>query len=74
MLDRLIAYFEKQVAFTDDDNPRYANWLKSLRPQNKWKPSEELMGSLCMIIEHPDRMTDYNRENLKSLYEQLKEL
>jgi len=31
MLDRLIAYFEKQVAFTDDDNSRYANWLKSLK-------------------------------------------
>lgn len=35
MLDRLIAYFEKRVAFTDDDNTRYANWLKSLRPQNR---------------------------------------
>ena len=41
MLDRLIAYFEKQVALTDDDNPRYANWLKSLRPQHRWKPSDE---------------------------------
>jgi hypothetical protein len=47
MLDRLIAYFEKQVALTDDDNPRYANWLKSLKdrvlpqPQQKWSEEDD---------------------------------
>ena len=59
----------------DMGNLWYAeNWLKSLRPQRQWKPSEFEIASLGMIIDHPDRMTDYNKKNLQSLYEQLKAL
>ena len=70
MLDRLIAYFEKQVALTDDDNPRYANWLKSLRPQNTWKPSDEQMQIL-------NKYADQNNHDgyiLTLLYNDLKKL
>ena len=57
-------------------NTAMAEILRScnLHPQKQWKPTETIMDSLCMIINHPDRMTDYNRENLKTLYEQLKAL
>lgn len=72
MLDRLIAYFEKQVAFTDDDNPRYAKWLKFLRPQNRWKPSEEQLKSLQEVID-TGHFTSYPNA-LETLYEQLKKL
>ena len=73
MLDRLIAYFEKRVAFTDDDNPRYANWLKSLTPQNRWKPSELQLGCLSDAIEYYNSF-GYPALKLKELYEQLKKL
>lgn len=49
-----------------------ANWLKSLRPQSHWKPSEEQMETLELV------MSDYENGNtydiLKGLLEQLKEL
>lgn len=50
------------------------NWLKSLSPQNTWKPSECLLESLQFIINNPDRMSDYNRSNLIEILEQLKKL
>ena len=69
MLDRLIAYFEKQVAFTEDDNPRYANWLKSLRPQSTWKPSDEQMKALWEVYKGGEEQAA-----LASLYSDLKKL
>ena len=45
-INRLIAYFEDKESFTAEDDIVYANWLKSLRPQNKWKPSDEQMRAL----------------------------
>ena len=66
MLDRLIAYFEKRVAFTDDDNSRYVNWLKSLRPQSHWKPNEEQLKQLSKYC--------IDNRILTELYEQLKAL
>lgn len=40
-INRLIAYFEGKESFTAEDDIVYANWLKSLRPQSLWKPSDE---------------------------------
>jgi len=45
-INRLIAYFEDKESFTAEDDIVYANWLKSLRPQNRWKPSDEQMKAL----------------------------
>ena len=48
------------------------DWLKSLRPQKQWKPSEEQLVSLKLFIErYPDYV--YNKE-LDDLYNNLKAL
>lgn len=50
------------------------DWLKSLRPQNTWKPSEDQMEALVRCV---DYLEDSDNEDLlvmESLLEQLKEL
>ena len=52
--------------------PEYADWLKSFKPQPRWKPSEEQLLSLKFIINnYPDYV--YNAD-LESLFEYLKNL
>ena len=46
------------------------NWLKSLRPQNRWKPSEEQMEALWLYAEQ----NNYDGAVLTSLYNDLKKL
>ena len=48
-------------------------WLKSLRPQPHWKPSEEQMEALKAVIDSP---TQYQciENKLKTLYDELKKL
>jgi len=77
MLDRLIAYFEKRVAFTDEDNSRYANWLKSLRPKSTWKPSDEQMNTLWDAIVYVEGCNSNFKGSgsvLEKLYNDLKKL
>lgn len=56
------------------------DWLKSLRPQPHWKPSEEQMNCLCASVDaairkHNESVSGYKPARvLKSLYEQLKKL
>ena len=47
------------------------DWLKSLKPQNTWKPSEEQLKSLRWVIEYGNTT---QTETLKGIYEQLKKL
>lgn len=49
------------------------DFLKSLRPQKRWKPSDEQMGCLSDAIEHYNSLV-YPAPKLKELYEQLKKL
>lgn len=60
--------------FIDNAKYRCLDWLryrtKSLRPQNRWKPSDEQMHSLKQAINAFPYETDY----LELLYEQLKKL
>ena len=49
------------------------DWLKSLRPQNLWKPSELQLGCLSDAIEYYNS-SGYPAPKLKELYEQLKKL
>ena len=49
------------------------NWLKSLRPQHHWKPSEEQMDYLKKVYESYD-FCDGERSALESLYDDLKKL
>ena len=47
------------------------NWLKSLKPQNSWKPTKEQMDNLEYAINTVDKCCE---NSLQSLYDQLKKL
>ena len=49
------------------------DWLKSLRPQKQWKPSEEQMGAIEGAVRRMKESPCYNSA-LVSLYKDLKEL
>ena len=48
------------------------NWLKSLRPQNTWKPNDEQMKALAYAVF--DTQSYGYHKNLSSLEQQLKKL
>ena len=51
------------------------DWLKSLRPQNRWKPSDEQIGLLQAIINEPKNAASESCQIvLKDILEQLKKL
>ena len=64
---RKSAGIEKDASLYQDE----INWLKSLRPQNTWKPCDEQMDALRYVTNF-----DYGgyKATLVSLYEQLKKL
>ena len=53
-----------------NDIPSLINWLKSLKPQKHWKPSEEQMKTLKFAAK--DYCIGEIKKNLKSLYNDLK--
>ena len=62
------------------ENPQLApvyegdiNWLKSLRPQSTWKPSDEQIEILDMVLSN-ESMDDNVANILRKLREQLKKL
>ena len=65
---------DKEIYFSD-----IISWLKSLRPQSQWKPSEEQMKALNYVVnlmassESP-RENDYYYNVFKDLRKQLKKL
>ena len=52
------------------------NWLKSLKPQQHWKPSEEQMQALKYVVDYFGELTEHFAEynEIKSLYDDLKKL
>jgi len=56
--------------FSKNDITKAVDWLKSLKPQNRWKPSDEQMNNLKQAISAFPYETDY----LELLYEDLKKL
>ena len=53
----------------------WRNWLKSLRPQPHWKPSEDQMSMLLAVIRDPNNAgSESCFLAFKSLYEDLKKL
>lgn len=75
---KIIKFLEEQNYFDGKANEfkepykKECDWLKSLRPQSTWKPSDEQIGSLKLFIEHsPDYVYS---EALQSLYNDLKKL
>lgn len=74
-IESAIEHCKKEVA--ENDEARYLfnedlNWLKSLRPKNKWKPTEEQMISLYNAIIETKGRAFY--ASLPELYAQLKAL
>lgn len=53
---------------------KYASWLKSLRPQSAWKPSDEEMEALRIAFEVGTANESWAMSKLKVLYEQLNKL
>ena len=56
------------------DHDRKINWLKSIRPQKQWKPSEELMYALRSVVSELKHTDNKYQEYIEVLYEQLKDL
>ena len=73
----LIKGLEDRMGFGWASDPysreEYIDWLKSLRPQNKWKPSELQLGCLSDAIEHYNSL-GYPASKLKELLNDLKKL
>lgn len=78
ILNEIIAFFKDGTVKLQHDLSLYAEWLKSLRSKPHWKPSEEQMKALQVVIEHgvavPDREASLAESHLESLYNDLKAL
>ena len=53
---------------------KYESWLKSLRPQNRWKPSDEQMKALGKVLKYLVNAKGETVDGLKELEGQLKKL
>jgi len=73
-INRLIAYFEDKESFTAEDDIVYANWLKSLRPQKQWKPTDEQMNAFDAVLVYNPPCSNECRNHLITLYNDLKKL
>ena len=58
------------LTMTTSTSQEYINWLKSLKPQNRWQPSDEQL----IQLSNASNGLYYNCETLLSLLEQLKKL
>lgn len=74
MLDDIIDFFENGTVKLQHDLSLYASWLKSLRPQSSWKPSDEQMMALNSINTYGGLTEVGQGKLLLKLYEDLKKL
>jgi len=58
----------------EDTRLKCLNWLKSIRPQNRWKPSEGQMEALDYAISNIRICTREQMDNIRSLYDDLKKI
>ena len=77
MLNSIIATCQMYEQTVDSNPAKHLlkmqeNWLKSLRPQNHWKPSEEQMKALCSKLPVVKGGGDKVQDILESLYDDLK--
>ena len=70
ILNTIINHFKVDIECTDEDD--IVRWLKSLKPQNRWKPSEEQIDALEDAI--ADAVSSIQKNILNSLYSDLKKL
>jgi hypothetical protein len=71
-LNTTIAYLKDAKEFKKTAE-NCINWLKSLKPQKQWKPTEEQLDIIDMILTD-EAMDDNVKSILKELKEQLKQL
>ena len=74
MIDSIIGNIQYLYSLGSCDNATVemkVNWLKSLRPQKQWKPTEEQMKSLAWVVENGNTC---QTAKLKEILEQLKAL
>jgi hypothetical protein len=64
----------KSIYLTPTTAIKYIDWLKSLRPQNTWKPSDEQIESLSHMIDAVENEWDCDEPVGRELLKQLKEL
>ena len=62
------------LTMTTSTSQEYINWLKSLKPQPTWKPSEEQMDALDNFIYAKYLNVEKHEAAVKSLYQDLKKL
>lgn len=76
MCQETIDWFEKKCFpyALESENPARESikWLKSLRLQNHWKPSDEQMAALCSVM--GDSTSTHYSSTLHALYNDLKQL
>ena len=71
--DKLMLMSCIEIMQTVDSTEEQQNWLKSLRPQNHWKPSEEQIKALYDAVFEANWET-MDIDSLESLYNDLKKL
>lgn len=62
--------------YEEEENNKYnawIAWLESLRPQNRWKPSDKQMNALDSTLQY-SQVSHNSYEHLNSLYNDLKKL
>ena len=52
----------------------FIDWLKSLRPQPRWKPSEEQMEALFWTLHQPEEVNKFMKQSLRELYNDLQNM
>lgn len=68
-------YLHGTLQLSPDRKIACIDFLKSLRPQPRWKPSEEQMGSLRLAIDSAKKaQMNATADSLNEIYEQLKKL
>jgi hypothetical protein len=68
----LISYFDGSSL--QHDTPDVISWLKSLRPQNKWKPSDKQMEAVRIAAEIGTANNSWAMGILKDMHQELKKL
>ena len=72
-INRIVACLENLNVADNDILLKDVDWLKSLKPQNRWKPSDEQIEILDMVLKN-ESMDDNMARILRELREQLKKL
>jgi len=79
MLNSILEVFYTQVFCCDNENYRQVDWLKSLRQQPHWKPSDEQMDALQYVYRNlnpplSDKLGWNSLKTLELMYQDLKKL